>query len=658
MNLPTASPPTRSSIGGSAATGAAQRMALDSQDAAWWESSSEGTSALLSVLVVERAAAGRRLRRELARATDLRVESAGNIELARAMLKLQRFDALILDGELPALSDAMAVIRAEPHASTLPVLVVGAGPKIEDAMRVPAETDLREALAQATRPPPSTALDLRASGPVTPKAGPRPTDVAANELAALYSGTSAPILGVDSRSTCIYVNPAAALLYAAQDAGDLVSRPLEDLVPKAVLEAGHGDVLRFDGTLAPVRVEVKAVHAGAGRIDRVVTLQDLSAEREREQRLFQAQKLVSIGQLTGGISHDFSNLLTIVCGNLTELVRVSGLEGESREMAEDALSAALDGMNLTRHLVAVAREQRLRPRAVDLGLSLQELGRLLKRILKRQTVLEVRAIEGVAAVLDRTQLESAVMNLVLNAQNAQHPDRDVGHIVVEVDTVVELRHGRELRLAQVTVADDGLGMDEETVRRATEPFFTTRRDSGGTGLGLAMVQSMAQAFGGTLHIESTLGVGTRVMLRFPWVNEAAPRTAMFDREDEPQLGVERKTLVIEPDARLRRYASRLLTGVGQRVFESLDADGGKDLLLAQQDIAIVFLDLRVAESRAGRELVSWIVKNRPELAVVVTLQEGEPTASLSLLDVAAFLRKPYSEVELRRTLTEIMARAV
>ncbi|MBL8785926.1 MAG: hypothetical protein JNJ59_13580, partial [Deltaproteobacteria bacterium] len=642
---------------GDAAGGSlAHRGTADTQDAAWWESSSERAATPLTVLVVERVAAGRRLRRELARAPDLRVESAGSIELARAMLKLQRFDALILDGELPSLTDAMAIIRAEPHASTLPVLVVGAGGLIEDAVRVATEADLREAITRATRPSPPPAVDARALGPVTPKAGPRPTDVAANELSALYSSTSAAILGVDSRSTCIYVNPAAALLYAAQDAGDLVSRALGDLVPKAVLEAGHGEVLRFDGTLAPVRVEVQSVHAGAGRIERVVTLQDLSAEREREQRLFQAQKLVAIGQLTGGISHDFSNLLTIVCGNLTELVRVSCLEGETREMAEDALSAALDGMNLTRHLVAVAREQRLRPRAVDLGLSLQELGRLLRRILKRKTVLEVRAAEGVAAVLDRTQLESAVMNLVLNAQHAQHPDRDVGHIVVEVDTAVELRHGREQRLAQVTVADDGLGMDEETVRRATEPFFTTRRDSGGTGLGLAMVQSMAQAFGGTLHIESTLGVGTRVTLRFPWVNEAAPRTAMFDRDEEPPLGRERKALVIEPDARLRRYAARLLTAVGQRVFESIDAEGGKDLLVAQPELAIVFLDLRVAESRQGRELVRWIARTRPDLAVVVTLQEGEPTTNLSMPDAAAFLRKPYSEVELRRILAEILPR--
>ncbi len=240
---------------------------------------------------------------------------------------------------------------------------------------------------------------------------------------------------------------------------------------------------------------------------------DSREQREREARLYHAQRMAALGELTSGICHDFNNLLTAIIGNLSEVVRSSAVSGDVREMLEDALSAAVDGANMTRRLGS--REGGGRSRPVDFAESVGELGRMLKRVLKREVRLEMALGEDVAAVVDRTQLDSAVTNLVLNAQHALPHG---GQVKLTVDRVGPR--------ARIIVEDNGIGMDAETARRATEPFFTTRGDSGGTGLGLAMVQDFVTKFGGQLEIESTLGRGTSVSLYFPWVAEATPRTAL------------------------------------------------------------------------------------------------------------------------------------
>ncbi|HRE89805.1 MAG TPA: ATP-binding protein, partial [Myxococcota bacterium] len=339
------------------------------------------------------------------------------------------------------------------------------------------------------------------------------------------------------------------------------------------------------------------------------------------------------------------------------------------EMAEDALSAAVDGLNLTRRLVTVARERQMRPRAVDIGATVGEFCRLLKRLVRRPAELDVRADDGVHAILDRTQLESAVLNLVLNAQHALPSG---GRITLTIDTTTAREVGREVKLARVTVRDEGQGMDEETRARATEPFYTTRADSGGTGLGLAMVASFCRSFGGQLQIQSALGVGTSVIMTFPWVPEASPRTQLFPKEAEEKRTPSRRALVVVPDPRLRRYAGRLLTAAGHHVTELEDAAGVVEQVLTRSP-DVILLDQPVASQRVPSslaralgpmsrplELLAWLALTRPELPIIVTTHDepgrdgrgGVPegarpdTGSRSV----AMLRKPYSEAELMRIL--------
>lgn len=624
-------PSSRSAGGDVAATMAAGPHHADTQRA---------------VLVVESPTRTRRLKRLLSQTrelADMKFEAAGSADLARAMLRLRDFDAVIIDASTPRLGDALSSLRAEPRAAGLPILVSG-----EDysSGAVP-EHALADSLRNALTPPPPLPGEqtqvLRRN--------------ASNELTALLSATSAPILGLDDSGDCIYANDAAARLFVCTDPGDLIGRPGVDLVPRLVLEAGHGDILRFDGTLAPISVTVSSTGPVAGRLAKVLTLADRTLEHHQQERLFLAQKMVAMGELTGGICHDFANLLTVVCGNLSEIVKTPDLSSDVHEMAEDALSAAVDGMNLTRRLVAVARERQMRPRAVDIGGTMGEFGRLLKRLVRRPAELDVRADDGVHAVLDRTQLESAVLNLVLNAQHALPQG---GRIYLTIDTTVGVEHGHEQKLARITVRDEGTGMDEVTRSRATEPFYTTRADSGGTGLGLAMVANFCRAFGGQLAIASRKDFGTTVTMTFPWVADAAPRTQLFPKDVEERKEPNRHAVVVVPDPRLRRYAARLLSAAGHQVTEVENSSQVVELVMSMPP-DVLLIDQPVAHQRVPSslaraaspmsqplDLLTWLGLALPNLAVIVTTHdEGiEPTRSRSV----AALRKPYSEAELARAL--------
>lgn len=627
-----------------------------------------------SVLVVESPNQMRRLRQLLSQARELagvRFEAAGSTDLARAILRLRDFDAVVIDASIPRLPEALSSLRAEPRASGLPILVTGeAGP---GGMRGVPDHELARTLRQTLGQTPGTPTPVPGAGPTNGAVSGPTTGIIrrdpTQELTALLSATTAPMLGLDDRGNCIYANDAAARLFACDAPGELVGKAGAELVPNSVIEVGHGDILRFDGNLAPVAATVATPGPVSGRLAKVITLADRTLEHRQQERLFLAQKMVAMGELTGGICHDFANLLTVVCGNLSEIVKSPDLTSDVHEMAEDALSAAVDGLNLTRRLVTVARERQMRPRAVDIGATVGEFGRLLKRLVRRPAELDVRAEEGVHAILDRTQLESAVLNLVLNAQHALPSG---GRITLSIDTTTAREVGREVKLARVTVRDEGMGMDEETRLRATEAFYTTRADAGGTGLGLAMVASFCRSFGGQLQIQSALGSGTSVILTFPWVPEASPRTQLFPKEVEEKRLPSRRALVVVPDPRLRRYAARLLSAAGHLVTELEDAAGVIEHVMSRPP-DVILLDQPVASQRVPSslaravgpmsrplELLAWLGLTRPELPVIVTTHDepardprtGQPEGGRNerQAPAVAMLRKPYSEAELARIL--------
>jgi len=243
-----------------------------------------------------------------------------------------------------------------------------------------------------------------------------------------------------------------------------------------------------------------------------------TAEREAtEAALRQAQKLEAIGQLTGGISHDFNNLLTVVIGNLTMAVARADDAPAALRLVQSALQAAERGATLVQRLLAFARTQRLEPRSVDLKSLIRGIEDMLRRTLGDRVRLQIDAGADLApALVDANQLELAMLNLTINARDAM-PNGGILRISLQnrrtgPDSPPELASGTYVVLS---VGDTGNGMDEATLARAFEPFFTTKEIGSGSGLGLPMVQRFAAQSGGGVRMRSTLGEGTTVQLWLP-----------------------------------------------------------------------------------------------------------------------------------------------
>jgi signal transduction histidine kinase len=251
-------------------------------------------------------------------------------------------------------------------------------------------------------------------------------------------------------------------------------------------------------------------------------LQTEVAEREATQdALRQAQKLEAVGQLTGGIAHDFNNLLTVVIGNLTLAIGRAGEHPTIVTPLRGALQAAERGVALIQRLLAFARKQQLDPQSVDLNRLVADIAELLRRTLGAQIRLAIASYPDLApARVDANQLELAILNLTINARDAMPSG---GVLQIELFSR-QADHGSPPELSPgdyvvLSITDTGTGMDEATLARAAEPFFTTKEIGSGSGLGLPMVQGFAAQSGGAVQIRSQPGQGTTVEIWLPQADE-------------------------------------------------------------------------------------------------------------------------------------------
>lgn len=312
--------------------------------------------------------------------------------------------------------------------------------------------------------------------------------------------------------------------------GEAVDRHIEDLRARRPYRNFRTEVRTDDGR--HLHIEVSAIpwfddqgsfqgYRGSGsNITEMIEAQQRLLEREAQ--LAQAQKMEAVGQLTGGIAHDFNNLLTAVIGNL-ELLRMSGnLAREEGELLSEALTASERGADLIRRLLAFSRRQQLRPRPLQLPDLLGELEQLLQRTLGEAVVLELEVPADIWQPLaDGNQLQSAVLNLALNARDAM-PGGGILYIRAlnrRLDSSeVELPAGDYV---EIQVADNGSGIAERDLPHVFEPFFSTKREGNGSGLGLSMVYGFCKQSGGAVTVESQVGKGTRIGLWLPRSSEAS-----------------------------------------------------------------------------------------------------------------------------------------
>lgn len=375
--------------------------------------------------------------------------------------------------------------------------------------------------------------------------------------------------------------------------------------------------------------------------------------RSLEEQLRHAQRLEAVGQLTGGIAHDFNNLLTVILGNGELLQEQLAREPALAELARMMVTAARRGADLTHRLLAFARRQVLEPRVVQVNELVESMRPLLTRALGRHISMELRPSAGLGpALVDPGQLESALLNLCLNARDAMP---EGGRLTLETADVwldrdyaashAEVAPGNYVLLA---VSDTGSGIAPEYLERIFEPFFTTKEKGKGSGLGLSMVFGFIRQSKGHISVYSEPGIGTLVKMYLPRAGAGALESEPADNMVPVQHGGSECILLVEDDELVRRYAEQQLLGLGFRVLSAGNGNDALALLQQRDDIDLLFTDMVMPGALGGAELAARAKELRPEIKVLFTSGYTENAlVHHGRLDKGVLLLgKPYRRAEL------------
>lgn len=380
--------------------------------------------------------------------------------------------------------------------------------------------------------------------------------------------------------------------------------------------------------------------------------------QEREEalaQLFESQKLDTIGQLTGGVAHDFNNLLMAALGSLNLLKKRLGPDERNTLLLDNAIQAAERGSALTQRLLAFARRQTLKPEAIDIVRLMTNLKELLQRAVGPAIKLEIDAAPGISPVLiDSNQLELALLNLYVNSRDAMPAGGVITATITEAIADVEaapanLKPGRYIRLR---VSDTGTGMDDNTLARATEPFFTTKGVGKGTGLGLSMVQGLAAQSGGALEIDSQAGQGTEVYLWLP-VAEGQSAQQPASAPSPPQaFSTTLRVLVVDDDFLVALGTVAMLEDLGHRTMEAHSGREALDLLASGERFDVIVTD-HAMPSMTGLELAGKISESHPDMAIILASGYAEIPNEGKLATRLMRLNKPFSQDQLQQMLSSV-----
>ncbi|MCB9640307.1 MAG: PAS domain-containing protein [Myxococcales bacterium] len=411
--------------------------------------------------------------------------------------------------------------------------------------------------------------------------------------------------------------------------------------------------LHADGTTRYIQDRGFVIRGDAGQAIRMVGgMVDITEQRELTERLHQAQKLETIGQLTGGIAHDFNNLLTVILGNAELLKEELVGQQDLYPFAEMTATAALRGADLTHRLLAFARRQALAPKQLDVNHHLIEMENLLRRILHENIEIKtVLAPDIWITEVDPTQLESAILNLAVNARDAMPSG---GKLTIETSNVVlgekyasEHQEVSPGEYVQISVSDSGVGMPPKVAAQVFEPFFTTKPTGKGSGLGLSMVYGFVKQSEGHVKLYSEVGEGTSIKLYFPRCRKSPKREPAMLEISYIQGGSEH-ILLVEDEAMVRQYATSVLQGLGYRVTTAESGDQALELLKQNEDIDLLFTDVIMPGSLNGRQLAEQAHLLRPTLKILYTsgYTENAIVHHGRLDEGVQLLNKPYHRQEL------------
>jgi signal transduction histidine kinase/ActR/RegA family two-component response regulator len=412
------------------------------------------------------------------------------------------------------------------------------------------------------------------------------------------------------------------------------------------------------GVISAYSRQVKRIsHEDVSVLTAVAYLLSVVLERQQgEERLAQGQKMEALGQLTGGVAHDFNNILTVVLGNMQLLDDLLEEQPRARKFATAATRAANRGAELTRKLLTFARKQPLVPKAVSVDEFLRGWSELLARTLDESIQLSIAPCDARLVInADPGLLETALLNLALNARDAMPQG---GRLIVQAEAITvsddDPGDARELKPGHyvlISVSDTGQGMDTEVMRHVFEPFFTTK-DGRGSGLGLAMVYGFIKQTGGGVAVYSEPGRGSTFKVYLPRVQQAVHGA----QADAMRPGGHERILLVEDDDEVRAVAAAFLAAMGYEVVETPNAAKALEVLERDGGFDLLFSDVVLPGGMNGPQLAQQAMHKAPGLRALLT--SGYPRDALAGLDGelgrVALLTKPYSRDDLARSVRQAL----
>jgi len=455
-----------------------------------------------------------------------------------------------------------------------------------------------------------------------------------------------------------------------QDAGE----------PQAALDVANkngrlekeGWRIRKDGTLFWAHVVVEPIRDDSGKIMGFAKVtRDITERKEAEaalevaqQALFQAQKMEAVGQLTGGLAHDFNNLLSGISGCL-EILQTRILQGRLNDLDRYVVAAqgsAKRAAALTHRLLAFSRQQTLVPKAIDVNRLVAGMEEFIRRTVGPEITVEVVGASGLWPTLaDQNQLDGALLNLCINARDAMPGG---GRLTIETGNrwfddrsarIHDLPAGQYVSLC---VSDTGTGMTPEVMRRAFDPFYTTKPSGEGTGLGLSMIHGFARQSGGEVRIYSELGKGTMVCIYLPRHRGDVDVDDLLSPHPIEAQGEPGETvLVIDDEPTVRMLVTEVLSEMGYSAIEAGDAATGLRVLQSDARIDLVITDIGLPGSMNGRQLIEAARHSRPDLkALFITGYAENAVIGNGILEPGMHvLSKPFSLEHLASRIREIIS---
>jgi signal transduction histidine kinase/CheY-like chemotaxis protein len=480
-----------------------------------------------------------------------------------------------------------------------------------------------------------------------------------------------------------YFSIPLALVVIGRRRGDLVFRPMLWLFAAFILACGATHVLDVVTLWTPLyglQGGVKALTAAASAVTAAALWRTLpqflalpsahqlreanAALTESEERLAHSQKMEAIGRLTGGIAHDFNNVLQVISGSLGVIERQVA-RGRGNEIAPSIAAmrrATSTASRLINRLLAFARRQTLEPRLIDPRGLILGLEEMLRRALGPDITLDLQPGCGVwSVVCDPSQLESALLNLAVNARDAMPKGGSLRIATADRSGVTDPADPgrRPADYVEIEVTDTGSGMEPEVLRRAFEPFFTTKPTGKGTGLGLSQIYGFVRQSGGFVRIESRLGDGTSVRLYLP--GEERP---LLEPEEEPLpaaveriSGRERRALLVEDQIEVRMQIASTLEGVGCAVVQAEDGSEGLKILQSDAPLDLLITDVGLP-GVSGRRLAEAAQAGRRGMPILlITGYAGRSLDGLQGEPDIEILHKPFTLDELEHKVEAMLGRA-